>query len=63
MEIVQPQCIHVARKCHGEWVFHEEDHSDRAVHKLQRTGDDLMSQIKVKAPQALSYADESFVVL
>jgi hypothetical protein len=33
-EIVQPQCIHVARKRHGEWVFHKEGHSDRAVRKL-----------------------------
>lgn len=41
-ETVQPQCIHVARKRHGEWVFH----ADRAVRKLQRTVDDLMSQIK-----------------
>jgi hypothetical protein len=33
-ETVQPQCIRVARKHHGEWVFHEEDHSDTAVRKL-----------------------------
>jgi hypothetical protein len=62
-ETVQPQRIRVARKHHGEWVFHEEDHSDRAVRKLQHTMDDLMSQIKVKAIQALSCADVSFVVL
>jgi hypothetical protein len=62
-ETVQPQRICVARKHYGEWVFHKEDHSNRAVHKLQRTVDDLMSQIKVKVPQALSCADESFVVL
>jgi hypothetical protein len=62
-EIVQLQRIHVSRKCHGEWVFHEEDHSKGAMLKLQRTIDDLISKIKVKAPQALSCADESFVVL
>jgi hypothetical protein len=39
-ETVQPQHICVARKRHGEWVFHEEDHSKR---KLQHTMDDLMS--------------------
>jgi hypothetical protein len=33
-EIVQPQCIRVASKRHGEWVFHEEEHLDRAVRKL-----------------------------
>jgi hypothetical protein len=33
-EIVQLQCIHIAKKRHGEWVFHEEGHSDRAVRKL-----------------------------
>jgi hypothetical protein len=45
METVQPQFIGVARKRHGEWIFHEEDHSDRAVRKLQRTVDDLVSHI------------------
>jgi hypothetical protein len=44
-------------------VFHEEEHFDRAVRKLQHTIDDLMSQINVKMPQALPCADESFVVL
>jgi uncharacterized protein YcfJ len=34
METVQPQCIHIARKHHSEWVFHEEDNSNRAMHKL-----------------------------
>jgi signal recognition particle subunit SEC65 len=62
-EIVQLQCIHMARKRHGEWVFHEEDHFDRAMRKLQCTVDDLMSQIKVKMPQALSCANETFVLL
>jgi hypothetical protein len=33
-EIVQPQCIHMARKRHGKWVFPEEDHFDRAMRKL-----------------------------
>jgi hypothetical protein len=33
-------------------VFYEEDHSDRAVHKLQRIVDDLMGQIKVRALEA-----------
>jgi hypothetical protein len=33
-ETVQPQCIRMARKCHGEWVFHEKDHFDRAVCNL-----------------------------
>jgi hypothetical protein len=62
-ETVQLQCIRVARKRHDKWVFHEEDHSDRAMCKLQHTVDDLMSQIKVKTIQALSCANESFVVL
>jgi hypothetical protein len=43
MEIVQPQCIRVARKRHEEWVFHEEYHFDSVVCKLQCTVDDLMS--------------------
>jgi hypothetical protein len=33
-ETVQPQRIRMARKHHSEWVFHVEDHSDRAVQKL-----------------------------
>jgi hypothetical protein len=33
-EKVVPQCIHVARKRGDEWVFYEEDHSDRAIRKL-----------------------------
>jgi hypothetical protein len=33
-ETVQPQCIHMARKRHGKWVFPEEDHFDRAMRKL-----------------------------
>jgi hypothetical protein len=37
-----PQCVRVARKRGDEWVFYEEDHSDRAVCKLQRTVGDLM---------------------
>jgi hypothetical protein len=34
-ENVAPQCARVARKRGDEWVFYEEDHSNRAVHKLQ----------------------------
>jgi hypothetical protein len=30
-ENVAPQCVYVARKWGDEWVFYEEDHSDRAV--------------------------------
>jgi hypothetical protein len=41
-EEVAPQCVRVARKRGDEWVFYEEDHSDRAVHKLQRAIEDLM---------------------
>jgi hypothetical protein len=52
-ENVVPQCVRVVRKRGGEWVFHEEDHSDRAIRKLQRTVDDLMGQIKVRALEAL----------
>jgi hypothetical protein len=48
-ETVASQCVQVARKQGDEWVFYEEDHSNQAVHKLQRTVDDLMGQIKVKA--------------
>jgi hypothetical protein len=62
-ETMQLQCIRVARKHHDEWVFHEEEHSDRALCKLQHTVDDLMCQIKVKPPETLSCVDESFVVL
>jgi hypothetical protein len=51
-ENVAPQCVRVARKRGDEWVFYEEDHSDRAVRKLQRTVDDLMGQIKVRALEA-----------
>jgi isopropylmalate/homocitrate/citramalate synthase len=48
-ENMVPQCIRVARKRGDEWVFYEEDHSNRAIRKLQRTVDDLMGQIKVRA--------------
>jgi hypothetical protein len=48
-EKVAPQCVRVARKRGDKWVFYEEDHSDRAVHKLQRTVEDLMGRIKVRA--------------
>jgi hypothetical protein len=48
-EKVAPQCVRVARKRGDKWVFYEEDHSDCAVHKLQRTVEDLMGQIKVRA--------------
>jgi hypothetical protein len=34
-EKMVPQCVRVARKQGKKWVFYEEDHSDRAVHKLQ----------------------------
>jgi hypothetical protein len=33
-ETVQPQHIHMARKRHGKWVFHEEDHSNKAMCRL-----------------------------
>jgi hypothetical protein len=48
-EKVAPQCVCVTRKRGDEWVFYEEDHSDRAVRKLQRTVEDLIGQIKVRA--------------
>jgi hypothetical protein len=48
-EKVAPQCVRVTRKRGDEWVFYEEDHLDRAVRKLQRTVEDLMGQIKVRA--------------
>jgi hypothetical protein len=51
-ENVASQCVLVARKRGDEWVFYEEDHSDWAIHKLQRTVDDLMRQIKVRALEA-----------
>jgi hypothetical protein len=51
-ENMAPQCVRVARKQGDEWVFYEEDYSDRAVRKLQRTVDDLMGQIKVRALEA-----------
>jgi hypothetical protein len=41
-EKVVPQCVHVVRKRGDKSVFYEEDHSDRAVRKLQRTVEDLM---------------------
>jgi t-SNARE complex subunit (syntaxin) len=55
-EKVATQCVRVARRRGDEWVFYEEDHSDRAVRKLQRTVEDLMGQIKVRAlrPQSFS---------
>jgi hypothetical protein len=52
-EIMAPQCVRVARKRGDEWVVHEEDHSDRGIRKLQKTVDDLMGQIKVRALEAL----------
>jgi cytoskeletal protein RodZ len=48
-EKLAPQCVRVARKQGDEWVFYEEDHSNRAVCKLQRIVEDLMGQIKVRA--------------
>jgi hypothetical protein len=51
-ENVAPQCVRVTRKRGDKWVFYEKDHSDRAVRKLQRTVDDLMGQIKVRALEA-----------
>jgi hypothetical protein len=54
-EKVAPQCVDIARKHGDEWVFYEEDHSDRAVHKLQRTVEDLMGQIKVRALKPQSF--------
>jgi hypothetical protein len=48
-ENAAPQCVRIARKRDNEWVFYEEDLSDWAIHKLQRTVDDLMGQIKVRA--------------
>jgi hypothetical protein len=70
-ENMVPQCVRVARKRGDEWVFYEEDHSDQAVHKLQRTVDDLMGQIKVRAMEPRScplnfcrnYCYYSFIVL
>jgi hypothetical protein len=51
-ENVAPQCVRVVRKRGDEWVFYEEDHSDRVVRKLQRIIDGLMGQIKVRALEA-----------
>jgi hypothetical protein len=45
-ENVAPQCVRVARMRDGKWVFHEEDHLDRAIRKLQRTIDDLMRALE-----------------
>jgi hypothetical protein len=54
-EKVAPQCVYVMRKRGDEWVFYEEDHSDRAIRKLQRTVEDLMGQIKVRAMKPQSF--------
>jgi hypothetical protein len=54
-EKVVPQCVRVARKRGDKWVFYEEDHSDRAVRKLQRIVEDLMGQIKVRALKPQSF--------
>lgn len=51
-ETVAPQLICVTRRRHGEWVVHEEEHSDRATCKLQCTIEDLMKQIKVRTPKS-----------
>jgi hypothetical protein len=51
-ENMAPQCVRVARKRGDKWVFYEEDHLDQAIRKLQRTIDDLMGQIKVRALEA-----------
>jgi hypothetical protein len=55
-EKVALQCVHGARRRGDEWVFYEEDHSDRAVRKLQWTVEDLMDQIKVRALRPLSFS-------
>jgi hypothetical protein len=39
-----------------EWVFYEEDHSDRAICKLQWTVEELMGQIKVRAVRPQSFS-------
>jgi hypothetical protein len=54
-EKVAPQCVRIARKQGDKWVFYEEDHSDRAVRKLQQTVEDLMGQIKVRALKPRSF--------
>jgi hypothetical protein len=54
-EKVALQCVRIARKRGDEWVFYEEDHSDRAVRKLQRIVEDLMGQIKVRALRPQSF--------
>jgi hypothetical protein len=51
-ENVAPQCVRVARKRGDKWVFYEKDHSGWVVRKQQRTVDDLMGQIKVRALEA-----------
>lgn len=46
-EPVLPQRIRVCRKRGYEWVFHEEENSDRALRKLRKTVKDLMEHIHV----------------
>lgn len=47
-EPINPQRIHVTKKRGDEWVIYEEDDSGKATRKLQRTVEDLISQIKVR---------------
>lgn len=45
-ERVNPQRIFVARRRDNEWAVYEEDHSSKAIQKLQRTNG-LVEQVKV----------------
>lgn len=46
-EGVAPQVIQVAQHQDGQWVFHEEDHRDRELQKMQRLCQELLEQAKV----------------
>lgn len=42
-----PQCVRVMRRRGDEWVVYEEEHTERAVLKLEATMADAMRQVKV----------------
>lgn len=46
-EPVAPQCARVMRKWGDEWVVYEEEHTERAVHKLEATMAEAMRQVKI----------------
>lgn len=51
-EAVNRQRVFAARRCDDEWVVYEEDHSSKAIRKLQRMVDDLVGQVKVSVLRA-----------